>query len=70
MQDDERVSRVEIVNWLELGCWTLAALSPFLYWVNGRAVSSDQFVVRTAVVAMAFTGAMTIRLVKWIRKRQ
>ncbi len=47
---------------VELGCWTMLALAPFLYWVNGPAVSPDQFVVRTALVVLALVGAVTIRL--------
>ncbi len=47
---------------VELGCWTMVALAPFLYWVNGPAVSPDQFVVRTAVVVLALVGAITIRV--------
>ncbi len=47
---------------VELGCWAMLALAPFLYWVNGPAVSPDQFVVRTAVVVLALVGAVAIRV--------
>jgi hypothetical protein len=38
----------EVLAWIEFGCWTAIALFPFLYWVNGPAVSTDQYVVRKA----------------------
>ena len=66
---EESPTPAEIVGWLEFGCWTMVALAPFLYWVNGPAVSTDQFVVRTALVTLALTGGIAIRLVKWIRGR-
>src|SRR4030042_183173 len=53
------------LGWLELGCWTMVALAPFLYWVNGPAVSTDQFVVRTTVVMLALVGGIAIRVYRW-----
>ncbi|HET6880599.1 MAG TPA: hypothetical protein VFI31_10615 [Pirellulales bacterium] len=52
----------EIRGWGEFCCWTTLALAPFLYWVNGPAVSTDQFVVRTALVVVATCGAIALRL--------
>ena len=52
----EPLSPGEILGWVELGCWTMVALAPFLYWVNGPAVSTDQFVVRTGLVTLALVG--------------
>jgi hypothetical protein len=69
-KSDESLSPAEIVGWLEFGCWTMVVLSPFLYWVNGPAVSTDQFVVRTALVTLALTGGITIRVVKWFRGKK
>lgn len=56
----------EVRGWAEFCCWTTLALAPFLYWVNGPAVSIDQFVVRTALVALAACGAITLRLFAWV----
>lgn len=57
--------------WLaEFGCWTMVVLAPILSWVNGPAVSTDQFVVRTAVFTLALTGGVTLRIVKLIRRRR
>jgi hypothetical protein len=56
----------EIRGWAEFCCWTTLALAPFLYWVNGPAVSTDQFVVRTALVVPAAGGAVGLRLCAWL----
>jgi hypothetical protein len=64
----EPLTTQEILGWVELGCWTMVALAPFLYWVNGPAVSTDQFVVRTALVTIALVGGVVIRVSKWRRK--
>lgn len=47
---------------VELGCWTMVVLAPFLYWINGPAVSTDQLVVRSGLVGFAFGGGLALRL--------
>jgi hypothetical protein len=59
----------EIFGWLEFGCWTMVALWPFLYWVNGPAVSTDQFVVRTALIVLSLAGGITLGGLRWRRRR-
>lgn len=59
----------EICGWAEFCCWTTLVLAPFLYWVNGPAVSTDQFVVRTALVVLAGCGAVGLRLYAWLRAK-
>jgi hypothetical protein len=34
----------------EFCCWAMVLLAPFLYWVNGPVVSTDQLVVRSVLV--------------------
>jgi hypothetical protein len=68
-ENERPMTPAEIVGWVEFACWTMVALAPFLYWVNGPAVSTDQFVVRTALVSLALTGGIVIRVTKWIRGR-
>jgi hypothetical protein len=68
--DDEPLSPAEIVGWLEFGCWTMVALAPFLYWVNGPAVSTDQLVVRTGLVIISLLGGTIIRVTKLVRRRK
>jgi hypothetical protein len=65
--DDEReITTQELRGWLEFGCWTTLALVPFLYWINGPAVSTDQLVVRTALVTIALLGAIGLRVYCWM----
>jgi len=52
----------------ELACWTMVVLAPFLTWVNGPAVSTDQFVVRAIVFGAALTGGIALRGVKLVRR--
>ena len=66
----EELSPEEVRHWIEFGCWTALVLSPFLYWVNGPAVSTDQFVVRTAMVVIATTGAIGLRAYALWRKKK
>jgi hypothetical protein len=42
----------------------MVVLAPFLTWIHGPSVSTDQFVVRIAVFGLALTGAICLRVVK------
>ena len=53
----------------EFCCWTMVVLAPILTWVNGPAVSTDQFVVRVTVFVLAITGGIGIRIAKLVRRR-
>jgi hypothetical protein len=53
---------------LEFMCWTMVVLAPILSWINGPSVSTDQYVVRTAVFALALTGGIVLRLAKMLRR--
>lgn len=65
-QDGEpELTPQEVRGWAEFCCWTTLLLAPFLYWINGPAVSTDQFVVRTALVVLAACGAVGLRLTSW-----
>lgn len=67
---DEDFSWAAVRYWVEFGCWITLALAPFLYWVNGSAVSEDQFVVRTALVVIATLGAIGLRAYKLLQRRR
>lgn len=54
---------------VEVGCWTTVLLAPFLYWVNGPAVSTDQLVMRIVVLGLALLGGIAIRSVRWQCRR-
>jgi hypothetical protein len=68
--DDEPLELDEILRWAEFACWTTLALAPFLYWVNGPAVSHDQFVVRSGLVVIAILGAFGLRARKLLLSRR
>jgi hypothetical protein len=68
--NEEPLTKEEILYCAEFACWTTLALAPFLYWVNGPAVSTDQFVVRTALVVLAAIGAAVLRTTKILAKRK
>ena len=63
------VSPVVLRYWLEFACWTTLALAPFLHWINGPAVSEDQFVFRIALVSIAAFCAVTLRGYHLLRQR-
>jgi hypothetical protein len=69
-ETDERCEAVDSSPYIEMVCWTMILLFPLLYWVNGPAVSSDQLVVRTALMVVAVSGAIGCRLAKWWKKRK
>jgi len=56
------MSAAEIRGWAKFCCWTVLALAPFLYWMNGPSVSNDQFVVRTGLVVLSSLGAVGLRI--------
>lgn len=54
----------------EFCCWTMVVLAPILTLVNGPAVSTDQFVVRTAVFVLALGGGVGLRVANIVRRRR
>jgi hypothetical protein len=60
----------ELAPWLEFGCWTSLVLAPVLYYINGPSVSSDQAIVRTALVIIAAVGGVVLRFANRRRARR
>jgi hypothetical protein len=54
---------------IEFCCWVVVALVPFLRWVNGPAVTTDQFVVQCSLVSLALIGGLTLRIAALVRRR-
>jgi hypothetical protein len=54
---------------LELMCWTVIVLFPFLRWLNGPAVSTDQFVIQITLVCVAVVGVVGLRIYNWRNRR-
>lgn len=63
-ETDETLEAVNLTPYIGFACWTMIVLFPLLYWVNGPAVSTDQFVVRTMLIVLAVGGAVGSRLAK------
>jgi hypothetical protein len=59
--EHQEASPLVLRYWLEFACWTTLALIQFLYWIDGPAVSEDQFVFRAVIVGIAACGAMALR---------
>lgn len=60
----------ELAPAMEFSCWVVVALAPFLRWVNGAAVTDDQFIIQASLVAMSLTGAIGLRLYNWRTDRR
>jgi hypothetical protein len=60
----------DIAPAIEFACWVVLALAPFLRWVNGAAVTDDQFVIQVSLVIMAACGAIGLRLYNWRQSRR
>jgi hypothetical protein len=60
----------ELLKWLEFGSWTTLALTPFLRFVNGPAVSRAQLIVQTGLVSIATIAAVFLLVRRLCRQRQ
>jgi len=58
----ENIEAKQIFFWLEFGCWSALVVAPLIYWMQGRSVSHDQFVVRTALIIIAAVVAIGLRI--------
>jgi hypothetical protein len=67
--NSETVQFHDVAPALEFMCWTVVALTPFLRWVNGPAVTTDQFVVQVGLVVIALVGAFSLRFYHWRQRK-
>jgi hypothetical protein len=58
----EEIHFRDVVPALEFVCWTVVLLAPILRWINGPAVTTDQFVVQISLFGLALLGAISLRL--------
>jgi len=65
----ERVRFSDISTTMEFVCWVVVCLAPFLRWVNGAAVTSDQFFIQVTLFSGALVGAVVLRIVHLVRER-
>ncbi|WP_152099893.1 hypothetical protein [Lacipirellula parvula] len=65
----------ETVDWretlpaAEFCCWVVVLLAPLLRWINGAAVTDDQFLIHVAIVTVAVAGALVLRIWNWKQPR-
>ena len=62
MMPEEPIGFAAVAPALEFICWVLVMLIPFLRWVNGAAVTDDQFSIQYTLAAIALAGALSLRL--------
>ena len=62
---EEHISFGAVAPALEFMCWIIVLLVPFLRWVNGAAVTDDQFYFQCALAMSALIGAVSLRLYSW-----
>jgi len=52
---------------IECMCWVVVFLSPFLQWVNGAAMTTDQFCIQMTLFSVALIGVVFLRVVYLMR---
>ncbi|MEX2316627.1 MAG: hypothetical protein WD669_05710 [Pirellulales bacterium] len=67
---EESVRFRDVAPAIEFMCWVTLLLTPILRWVNGPAVTDDQFVMQIALVSTAAAGALGLRIYNWRRRRR
>ena len=76
MADAAETTEETVVDWretlpaAEFCCWVVVLLAPLLRWINGAAVTDDQFYIQVGLTALALLGAVALRLVNWRRARR
>ena len=65
----ENIRFSDISPAMEFACWVVVCLAPFLRWVNGAAVTSDQFFIQLTLFSGALVGAVVLRVVHLVRER-
>ena len=59
---EEEILFRDVAPAIEFACWVVVFLAPLLRWVNGAAVTDDQFVIQVTLVASAAISATGLRL--------
>lgn len=58
---NDKPDLVQITQWVEFSAWSSLVMTPIIWWLQGPSVSTDQFVVRTALVAVSACVAVGLR---------
>jgi len=59
----------EVLRWAEFCSWAALVMTPIIWWLQGPSVSTDQFVVRTALVIIATLSGTTLRCFAFVRRQ-
>lgn len=62
----EKIHFRDVAPAIEFVCWVVVALAPLLRWVNGPAVTDDQFVVQMTLFGIALLGGLSLRLYQFL----
>src|SRR5262245_22397539 len=67
---EEELSVEEMLCWAEFCAWSALVMTPIIWWLQGASVSTDQFVVRTALVVISALVGVGLRVRAWIVGRR
>jgi hypothetical protein len=72
MSDQEQARPEAVDSWAvaEFFCWCVVVLAPLLTWINGPAVSTDQYLVRWCVFVLALLSATGMRARRILDRRR
>jgi hypothetical protein len=60
----------EVLGWAEFCAWAALVMTPIIWWLQGPSVSTDQFVVRTALVVISAVVGTGLRIRAWVCRRR
>ncbi len=66
---DEEIQFIELAPALEFACWTVVLLAPFLRFINGAAVTNDQWWIQVFLFTSALLSACSLRVYQIIKRR-
>ena len=68
MEDEPNSAETEDVRFedlapaIEFCCWTVVFISPLLRFINGAAVTEDQWWMQISLFSLSLIGALTLRV--------
>lgn len=69
-QHEPEMSSEEVRGWIEFSAWSALVMTPIIWWLQGPSVSTDQFVMRTALVVISFSVAIGMRIFAILQSRR
>lgn len=69
-QHEPGMSSEEVRGWIEFSAWSALVMTPIIWWLQGPSVSTDQFVMRTALVVISFSVATGMRIFAILQSRR